>query len=117
MIQDSRPDPHTESPTALDASPSPGLVSVILAVGLLAGLAAGWILFASPLSSLYKPQVLYDEGLVTSIYERANKAVVVINVVPRTRSPFSIVPEVESGSGFLVDDAGHIVEITPRGLR
>lgn len=54
--------------------------------------------------------VLYDEEAVVALYERANSAVVEINVAQPTSSRFwSAVPQQSQGSGFLVDMEGHIL--------
>lgn len=80
----------------------------VLALGVLLGFTLGLISFRAPWSSLSKPAVLYDQDLVTSLYEDASPAVVEINLAIRggLSSPFGAQ---SSGSGFLVDREGHIV--------
>ena len=80
---------------------STGLVVSLVSFGILLGLLMAWISFNGPWSSGPSPTVLYDEQLVTSLVEKTAPAVVEISVgVLRFES---------KGSGFLVDDAGHIV--------
>ena len=76
------------------------LLIPVLALGMLAGLTIGWISFGS------EPTTLFDETLVSSLFEDASRAVVEISVErPGVRSGNAAA----SGSGFFVDDAGHIV--------
>ena len=94
---------------ARPSGPSFWFVFGLLAIGIALGFAAGVFAFGSSWGpSQGRP--LYDEGLVTSLVERASPAVVEIALVPERRSLFSrpFVGEV-TGSGFLVDSDGHIV--------
>ena len=114
MIPDSVPETDNESPgeRAFSAAPSAsaGLVIGVLALGIVVGLAMGWISFGSPESARSTPPALYDEELVTSVYEDASGAVVGISVIPQPTGGLSRTTfREETGSGFLVDDAGHIV--------
>ena len=96
----------TKRPAASGLNPSAGLLIAVLALGLLAGFTMGWISFRSPWSATAGPTTLFDESLVSSLFENASRAVVEINVErPTARSGESTA----SGSGFLVDRAGHIV--------
>ena len=86
------------------------LVMAGLALGMLVGLAIGWISFRSPLSDWSRPSVLYDEELVRSLFEKASPAVVEVSIVAKGESSASSVSGIQStGSGFLVDKDGHIV--------
>ena len=83
-----------------------GAVIAALALGLLVGYGMGWISFNAPWSDGPDATVLYDEELVASIFEKASRAVVEVNVtIPRS----ALVADKAVGSGFIVDDAGHIV--------
>ena len=84
-------------------APSAALVAMILALGVLVGYGMGWFSFKSPWNPSAGAPVLYDERLVTSVYEEASQAVVEINVATSRLS------RTFAGSGFVVDDAGHIV--------
>ncbi|MBI2865971.1 MAG: trypsin-like peptidase domain-containing protein [Chloroflexi bacterium] len=54
--------------------------------------------------------VLYDEGAVVALYQRASPAVVEIVVVQASSSRFGFaLPQQGQGSGFLVDTEGHIL--------
>ena len=68
----------------------------LVAVGMLFGLALAWGSFSAA-----QPSALFDEGQVTSVFERASPAIVEIGV--------SQLFSRQSGSGFFVDDEGHIV--------
>lgn len=68
----------------------------LVAVGMLFGLALAWGSFSAS-----QPSALFDEGQVTSVFERASPAIVEIGV--------SQLFSRQSGSGFFVDDEGHIV--------
>ncbi len=109
MTPDQNTEEYDERTTTPPPAPSPffapSLALPILAAGMIAGFAAGWVSFASPWSSLAKPNPLYDEDLVTSLFETAGRAVVEIHVATQGRGGR---PSQESGSGFLVDEAGHI---------
>ena len=68
----------------------------LVALGMLFGLALAWGSFSAA-----QPAALFDEGQVTSVFERASPAIVEIGV--------SQLFSRQSGSGFFVDDEGHIV--------
>ena len=84
---------------------SAGVVIAALALGLLGGYGIGWISFgASGSGDNNRP--LYDEALVKSVFDMASPAVVEIGVLtPQSTS----IDDKAVGSGFLVDDSGHIV--------
>ena len=83
---------------------SVGVVIAALALGLLAGYAIGWISFDVGSGDQNRP--LYDEALVKSVFDMASPAVVEIGVLtPQSTS----IRDRAVGSGFLVDDSGHIV--------
>lgn len=78
-----------------------------LAVGLLVGFVVG-LAFAFPFSgSDDSPTVLYDESLITSLFDNTSPAVVEIGI-SRSRGRFPI-PRTGTGSGFLIDAQGRIV--------
>ena len=58
---------------------------------------------------------LYDEDVVASIYERAAPAVVTISATVECRGrpfhlgPFPPMPEKHQGSGFIIDEQGHVL--------
>ena len=84
---------------------SAGVVIAALALGLLVGYAIGWISFAPP-GSGDRNRPLYDEALVKSVFDMASPAVVEIDVLtPQSTS----IDDRAVGSGFLIDDSGHIV--------
>ncbi len=68
----------------------------LVAFGMLLGLALAWGSFSAT-----QPTALFDEGQVTSVFERASPAIVEIGV--------SQLFSQQSGSGFFVDAEGHIV--------
>ena len=83
-----------------------GLVIAALALGLLVGYGMGWVSFSPPWVDGSESAALYDEDLVKSVFDKASRAVVEVAVLtPQSRS----VADKAVGSGFLVDDAGHIV--------
>ena len=90
--------------------PSTWSWSTVLAVGVLLGFALGWVAYRSPWSTDPAPPVLYDQKQVTSLYEDASRAVVEVKVLRASNGSLarSRLRE-DSGSGFIVDDAGHIV--------
>ena len=99
------PDEAPARPANARARVSVGVVSAALALGLLAGYAIGWISFDSP-GSGDNNRPLYDEALVKSVFDMASPAVVEIDVLtPQSTS----IDDRAVGSGFLVDDSGHIV--------
>ncbi len=95
-------DPLSRPPAAAaDQKQFVGPVIGVLAIGMLLGFVMGWVSFASPLSNGSGGPALYDEALVTSIFEKASPAVVEIGT-----SGFGAP---SAGSGFFVDNQGHIV--------
>lgn len=68
----------------------------LVAFGMLLGLALAWGSFSAT-----QPASLFDEGQVTSVFERASPAIVEIGV--------SQLFGQQNGSGFFVDAEGHIV--------
>jgi 2-alkenal reductase len=95
-----RPERPTRSPTRTT-------VLGLLVIGLSAGFVLG-LLFAAPLGwNDQAERALYDEDVVTSIFERASPAVVEITIA-RTVQGVRI-PGSGTGSGFLIDREGHIV--------
>ena len=99
----------TERPLAGPAKPRGvrsfrELAVAILAFGMVVGFALGWISFRSPWAYETSPAALYDEKLVTSVFEKASSAVVEVRV-SRAGAPFFE----STGSGFLIDKSGHIV--------
>ena len=79
----------------------------VAALAILLGYTLGLMSFNSTGSRFEGSSALYDEELVTSLVDKASPAVVEVNVVQRTGS--LRLPSTGSGSGFLVDDAGHII--------
>ena len=87
------------------------LIVIVALVAILAvsGTAGAFIsgVFFKPASAA---PVLYDEGAVVALYEKANPAVVQINVVQAVSGRFrSGAPQQGQGSGFLEDTEGHIL--------
>ena len=89
-------------------SPGGRLVATLVA-GILVGFVLGWMAFGSPWSAETAAPVLFDEKLVTSLFEKAGPAVVDVIVIPRTSGFPRASGPASSGSGFLVDGEGHIV--------
>ena len=85
----------------LKPRPLSNAIVVLLALGLVIGLVTGWVSFDLPWDPSVTTTVLYDEDLVTSLFESASRAVVEIRVARGSRY--------DTGSGFFVDGAGHIV--------
>jgi S1-C subfamily serine protease len=114
MVADSSIELTDGAPASLPAAtgrrPSRGLLTTVLALGVLLGFGLGWVAYSSPWGVTAGPPVLYDQEMVTSLFEDARLGVVEITVIRRSRTAFSG-SEVQQdiGSGFLVDDAGHIV--------
>ena len=79
----------------------------MIALGASVGFGLG-VVFATALSlDSSGTRTLYDEALVTSLFEKRGPAVVEISVT-RERDGIPL-PGTSAGSGFLVDDQGHIV--------
>ena len=81
----------------------------MLALGLALSFALGVIVSSPQARTATQSAPLYDEKLVTAVFERASPAVVEISV--RRNAPDEVIAAlaVGSGSGFLVDRQGHIV--------
>ena len=79
----------------------------VLSIGLSFGFLIG-LMFASPLGLFNgSDTILYDEALVTALFDEASPAVVEIKI---SRSLGRIrIPGIGTGSGFLIDTEGHIV--------
>ena len=78
----------------------------ILAISLLLGFTMGMI-YAGPTGSKRTSGILYDEKLVTALFESASPAVVEISIARQVRG--LPIPGVGTGSGFLIDREGHII--------
>ena len=105
-----REEPPTKQARSLGTTRSATLAVAVLAIGVLVGFTMGWIAHRSQSSNGTRATVLYDEGMVTSLFEDASQAVVEINIArrsPGSTSPLAL--REESGSGFLVDNSGHII--------
>ncbi len=81
--------------------PSLELVMTLIFSGMVLGLLLAWFSTQSPWLPRWGQAPLYDEALITALVERASPAVVEVSVNRPTA--------LERGSGFLVDDQGHIV--------
>ena len=84
---------------------SKALVLGVAAIALLVGFTLGILSTSSIGDGVGESRGLYDEDLVTSLFEEASPAVVEVNVTQGG----GILERTGSGSGFLVDDNGHIV--------
>ena len=70
----------------------------------------GSIAFGKYLGVASASPALYDEQAVVALYERANPAVVEIEVTQFSQSQFRFsIPQSGQGSGFLIDAEGHIL--------
>jgi len=99
------PDDVAERVASVGTAIPVGVVIAALALGLLIGYGMGWISFSPPWAD-GSERALYDEDVVKSVFDRASPAVVEIKVLtPQSTS----VDDKGVGSGFLIDDAGHIV--------
>ena len=80
-----------------------------MGLGLLLGAAVGLIVFMSVRDGVSRSP-LYDERLVTELFQDASPAVVEIQVsrIPQDETFRSLFPN-DTGSGFLVDRQGHVV--------
>ena len=82
-------------------------VAAILTIGVLAGFGIGLIVFAPSSLLLERDQAVFDEKLVTALYDKASASIVEIDIDNASARPgFSAT---DSGSGFFVDTEGHIV--------
>ena len=77
----------------------------VAAVALLLGFTLGILWTSSTGDGVGGSRALYDEDLVTSLFEDASPAVVEVGVTQGA----GILQRTGSGSGFLIDDSGHIV--------
>ena len=96
--------PILQRPPSRDRGASKTFVIGVLAVGLLLGFTLG-IVFSNGRGGT--PASLFDEELVASLFESASPAVVEINVARRRGQV--VLPGTETGSGFFIDQKGHIV--------
>ncbi len=90
---------------------SPRLFAIAFGVvGLMLGVALGLLLSDQARPDGSTPAPLYDEELISSLFESASPAIVELQVTTQTSSPFleGLAPS-GSGSGFLIDNEGHIV--------
>ena len=78
-----------------------GFVVTLIFSGMVLGLLLAWFSTQSPWLPRWGQAPLYDEALITALVERASPAVVEVSVNRPTA--------LQKGSGFLVDDQGHIV--------
>lgn len=80
----------------------------VLLIGILLGFILAMVLLRVPWVSQSGPVVLYDQDQVTSLFQNSSPAVIEIYLATPKR--FNLPGEFEpSGSGFLVDNEGHIV--------
>jgi S1-C subfamily serine protease len=98
---DSVPEERPRSSVTSGHGPSVGLIVTLVSSGMILGLLLAWFSTQSPWLPAWGRAPLYDEALIVALVERASPAIVEVTVHQRR--------SVESGSGFLVDDNGHIV--------
>ena len=90
-------------PSTTQSKPSRGFVVMLLALGVLLGFSVGLLVAESGVGGSIGSSPLFDEDVVTDLFERASPAVVELEVsLINSRSP-------GSGSGFFIDRDGHIV--------
>jgi len=83
-----------------------------LAVSLIVIILVGILSSCTPTEEVDQviPTALYDEDSVISLYEKSIPAVVMIIVEMETNGRFSFTaPQRGQGSGFIIDDQGHII--------
>ena len=85
------------------SSLSRGFVVGLLALGVLLGFSIGLLVAGSGFTGLAGPPALFDEDLVTELFDRASPAVVELDVALAFSNGSG------TGSGFFVDREGHIV--------
>ena len=100
---DAPEEPTTRRPSRRRGNDTWSLVVITLALGVLLGFALGAFAFRS--SEASTGSTIFDEDLVTSLFDRTSPAVVEISV---SRSASSLRPD-DTGAGFLIDADGHIV--------
>lgn len=84
------------------------LVPIFVVLGIVTFLhATGWIIFSPPGSSSGAKTVLFDEDLVITLFEQTSPAIVEIAV--SGKNPLTNQTIQGIGSGFFVDNEGHIV--------
>ena len=89
------------------AGASGPFVAAMVAIGVLLGFSLALIAVEFLGNTSLTSSQLYDEGLVTSLFERVSPAVVEVNVGRGIGGLAS--SGTGTGSGFLVDDEGHII--------
>ena len=80
-----------------------GIISITLLLGFTLGLLSVGSIGNSP----FRSTSLYDEELVTSLFEEVSPAIVEISVISNTGDLLG--QRVGTGSGFLIDREGHII--------
>lgn len=78
---------------------------MLVLAGVLLGFGAGWFLFGSDWAIDPNLPPLYDESVVRSVFDKSVPAVVEVRTIIRIGRQIGQ----GSGSGFLVDDRGHII--------
>ena len=82
-------------------------IIVVAVIAVAAYTAGSGMLFAS--QNVSASPVLYSQDTVTSIYDKASPAVVKIDVTQTATGFFGRSIMEGQGSGFLIDDQGHIL--------
>ena len=99
--------PYLQRPTHPGRGASKTFVIGILAIGLLLGFTLGLVFSNGRVGLGQSSASLFDEELVASLFDNASPAVVEINVARRIGQ--TVVSDAETGSGFFIDQKGHIV--------
>ncbi len=103
----------TESPLAERNASNPGvsrtLAFGLLGIGILLGFTLAIVVLNSVGSTGQDLPPLYDEALVTSIVEKASPSVVELTVTSGPGRDIPLLRRSSTGSGFFVDDQGHII--------
>ena len=102
-------EPTTDIPVRPRTGFSQRYVLVIAALGLVFGFALGVVWSEAILGVVSPSSSLFDEDLVSSVFDRAGPAVVEIQVSRRSGRSGGPGVGVGFGSGFLIDREGHIV--------